>query len=194
MSEKSLLRQQLRARHPGREVRNRESVLMCGHILASDLYRNARIIGGYMPLAREADVMPVLTDVLHTGRTLALPLCGQAPDMTLRRVASLDDLVPGSYGILEPRVDTEIIPVSQLDLLLVPLEGIDPQGRRLGKGGGYYDCLLSKGSPVTLGCALSWQWTDQIPCDPWDKPLHACADRHGVHMFDSLIHSKEGKR
>ena len=79
-------------------------------------------------------------------------------------------------------------------LLLVPLEGIGPGGMRLGKGGGYYDCLLSKGNPVTLGCVLSWQWADWIPCEPWDKPLHACADRHGVHMFDLSIHSKEGKR
>ena len=72
-----------------------------------------------------------------------------------------------------------------LELLLVPLEGIDPSGMRLGKGGGYYDCLLADRSITTLGCALSWQWTVQVPCQAWDKPLSACADMNGIHLFSN---------
>ena len=104
MSEKSLLRQQLRARHPGREVRDRESVLMCGHILASDLYRNARIIGGYMPLAREADVTPVLTDVLHTGRTLALPqrVVGVIKCKNPRCITSVEREIVHEFKLTDP--------------------------------------------------------------------------------------------
>lgn len=156
---------------------------MCAHILQSQWYREARVIGGYMPLAREADVTAVLLDALGSGRTLALPLCAEVPRMTLRRVASLEELVPGAYGIPEPQEDTEIIPVDALDLLLVPLEGIAPDGVRLGKGGGYYDCLLDGKRVRTMGCALSWQWAERIPAQVWDKPLAACADRDGIRWF-----------
>lgn len=183
MTDKAALRRELRARHQGREARDRESALLCRRILCSDLYRHARIVGGYMPLLREADVTPVLEDVLASGRTLALPLCGQAPHMTLRHVASLEDLVPGAYGILEPAADAPILPAEELDLLLIPLEGIDSTGMRLGKGGGYYDCLLSGRNIRTLGCALSWQWAPSIPKESWDRPLFACADRDGIHVF-----------
>ena len=183
LNEKAALRRAIRSLHQGDEARARESEALCGHILRSPWYREAQVIGGYMPLLREADVTPVLLDALKRGKTLALPLCGEAPHMTLRRVASLEELIPGAYGILEPRKDAEIIPADALDLLLVPLEGIDPSGMRLGKGGGYYDCLLA-GSPVrTMGCALSWQWAEHIPADEWDRPLCACADRNGIHIF-----------
>lgn len=184
MNDKSLLRRHIRSLDPGREARERESAAICAHILQSPWYREARVIGGYMPLPREADITPVLLDALAAGKTLALPLCGDAPHMTLRHVASLEELIPGAYGIREPREDSEIIAVDALDLLLVPLEGIDPRGMRLGKGGGYYDCLLSGRRPNTMGCALSWQRVERVPAQPWDMPLTACAHRDGVEYYN----------
>lgn len=175
----------LRSRHEGADARDAQSALLCQHILNSDEYKAAHVIGGYMPLPREADVLPVLRDALAQGKTLALPLCGQPPRMTLRRVNTLETLIPGAYGILEPRSDTEMIPVEQVDLLLVPLEGIDQDGYRLGKGGGYYDCLLAGAKIKTIGCALTWQWADHLPQDRWDQPLYACADKVGLHYFET---------
>ena len=180
----------LRGLHGGAEARAEESRLICRHILESEWYREARIVAGYVPLKWEADVTAVLRHVLESGRTLALPLCGKAPHMTLRRVTSLEELAAGAYGIPEPREDTEIIGVDAADLLLVPLEGIDPCGMRLGKGGGYYDCLLADRDVRSVGCALSWQRTARIPADAWDRPLAACADRDGVHVFRNM--SKRG--
>lgn len=182
---KKELRRYLRAQHQGQVERARQSLLLCRSVLESEMYRSARVIGAYMPLPQEANITPVLEDVLRQGKTLALPLCGDAPHMTLRRVCSLDELVPGAYGILEPRADAPVIPVQELDLLLVPLEGIDRQGFRLGKGGGYYDCLLAAAEVPTLGCSLTWQWTEAVPHEAWDIPLKACADCHGIHEFDN---------
>lgn len=178
------LRAYLRSLHQGREVRDVQSAALCRHILASEEYKSARVIGGYMPMLREADVTAILLDALNSGKRLALPLCGRAPSMTLCRVASLDELIPGAYGILEPREDAPVVPVNEIDLLLVPLEGIDRDGFRLGKGAGYYDHLLAECPDIrSIGCALSWQWVEAVPRDEWDKPLAACADEHGIHYF-----------
>lgn len=186
------LRSLLRSRHEGMAARDAQSAALCRHILQSPEYQSARLIGGYMPLPREADVTPVLLDALQTGKRLALPLCGQPPCMTLRRVAALDELVPGAYGILEPDGASPVVSAAEVDLLLVPLEGIDGEGFRLGKGGGYYDRLLADAEMTTIGCALSWQWTERVPRDSWDRPLAACADQCGVHYFnDQLISRKE---
>ncbi len=173
----------LRSQHEGSAARDKQSSLLCRHILNSSEYKSARVIGGYMPLPREADVLPVLMDALAQGKTLALPLCGQPPHMTLHRVNSLEELLPGAYGIPEPGRDRESIPVEQVDLLLVPLEGIDGEGFRLGKGGGYYDCLLADSEITTIGCALSWQWADELPRERLDRALYACADENGLHYF-----------
>lgn len=180
---KRQLRAHLRSLHEGKAVRAGQSTEICRHILSSSMYRNARIVGGYMPLAHEADITPVLLDVLGSGKTLVLPLCGTAPVMTLRKVSAMEELVPGAYGIMEPCSEAPIVALQDVDVLLVPLEGIDKAGFRLGKGGGYYDCLLSTAETVTIGCALSWQWVDEVPCEPWDKQLFACADMFGMHEF-----------
>ena len=180
---KAELRTRLRALHEGEAVRSEQSSEMCRHILNSPEYQRSLVIGGYMPLACEADVTLVLRDALHTGKTLVLPLCGDAPSMTLRQVKSLEELERGRYGLLEPAPHTPIVPLEEVELLLVPLEGIDREGYRLGKGGGYYDCLLRSAKVQTIGCALSWQIVDAVPRDAWDRPLKAMADCRGIHDF-----------
>jgi len=173
----------LRAQHQGDVDRDRESRLLCEHILRSSIYKEAKVVGGYYPMRREADVLPILMDALHQGKMLALPLCEEAPIMTMRRVSSLEELQPGAYGIKEPAASADIIPPEEIDLLLVPLEGTDHAGWRLGKGGSYYDHLLMKADIMTVGCALSWQWLESIPHEPWDQRLRACADQYGIHDF-----------
>lgn len=164
-------------------LRQEESRLICQHVLAWEVYQRAQVIGGYMPMKHEADVLPILHSALQAGKMLVLPRCGQAPQMTFHRVDDLDKLVSGSFGLLEPAEDAPVIPPEEIDLLLTPLEAITHAGLRLGKGGGYYDCLLAQQSIMTLGIALSWQWVDDLPRDAWDQPLAAAADRQGIHLF-----------
>ena len=182
-ADKAALRRAIRSRFPGADVRRAESEAMCRHIFAWECYRQAETVGAYIPLRREADVTAVMLDVLASGRGLALPRVDGEGHMTLRRVRSLEELVPGAYGIPEPGGDTEIIPLSAVSLLFVPLEGIDHRGMRLGKGGGYYDRLLEDSPVMTLGAVMSWQWEEHLPAMPWDRPLRAAADCRGIHLF-----------
>ncbi len=177
------MRKMLRARFEGPQARAEQSRHLCQHVLESPIYNSARVLGGYMPMNHEADITPILQDALQKGKTLALPLCGNAPDMTFRRITRLEDLRVGAYGLQEPADETELIALARIDLLLVPLEGIDTCGYRLGKGGGYYDKALASYRGMTMGCALSWQWVDEVPHDPWDVKLHACADAKGIQKF-----------
>lgn len=181
--EKQALRKTPRARFPGGEDRRLASKKICGHVLRWSAYRQAQVIGGYLPLAWEADITPVLEDALRSGKTLLLPRVEGPRQMTLRRVDSLNRLVPGRWGLLEPSETAAIVSSSQVHLLLVPLEGVDERGNRLGKGGGYYDILLQETGAIALGVALPWQWVNSVPHDAWDKPLDACAAVEGIHVF-----------
>ena len=126
------LRFLLRSKHQGPVARDRESAAICAHVLKSEMYQSAMVIGAYMPLHREADIGLVLADVLKQRKTLVLPRCEKPPVMTMRKVASLQELCSGSYGVWEPPRTSEVIPPEQIDLLLVPMEGIDKDGWRLG--------------------------------------------------------------
>ncbi len=180
---KKELRRKLRASRGSTQERDIQSAAICRHILTSDAYSNAKIIAGYAAMPHEANIAAVLEAALAQGKTVVMPRCGAAPQMTLRVISSMDELCPGKYGIPEPPMDAPVMDVREVELILVPLEGIDHDGYRLGKGGGYYDCLLGKSGAYSLGCALSWQCVEEVPRDSWDKPLSACADMNGLCIF-----------
>lgn len=183
MIDKAALRRQIRAAYPGEAQREAESLALCAHIRSMPEYRAARVIGAYAPMKREADVTPLLTEILQSGRALLLPRVEGLGVMTLRRVTRLDELTPGAYGLLEPSADTPEADPAEAELLIVPIEGIDRSGVRLGKGGGYYDRMLPRVRCLTVGAVMSWQWVGEVPQEEWDRPLDAAADQNGIQRF-----------
>ena len=105
-------------------------------------------IGGvvliYAALPLEANIW----EIIHRcpGRRYALP-------RVLAETSSLDcwefrnretDLVRGAYNVLEPDPSRcDALNYSEIDLIVVPAMAYGRDGRRLGKGGGYYDRLLN---------------------------------------------------
>lgn len=181
--DKADLRRALRLGYPGREARARESERLCRHLLDCPWYREARTVGAYLPMAREADILPVVKDVLRSGRRLTLPRIEGPGRMTMRQVTRLEELTPGAYGIPSPGADAPVVSARELALIIVPLEGIDRRGVRLGKGGGFYDGYLREVRCPSLGAALSWQWRETLPADPWDVLLDGAVDCAGFCLF-----------
>ena len=96
-------------------------------------------------------------------------------DLDLYYIKDLSkDLVPGSFGIMEP-IAAECIPASykDIDLVLIPGVAFDRQMNRLGYGGGFYDKLL-KILPADLpGIAIAFdlQIVDSIPVMAHDRKI-----------------------
>lgn len=59
----------------------------------------------------------------------------------------------------------------QVDVILVPGLAFDAAGRRIGRGGGFYDRFLLRLPPATLsvGVAFEAQRIDEVPADPHDR-------------------------
>ncbi len=99
-----------------------------------------------------------------------------------------------SFGILEPVYQKKQLKTArQLDLVLAPLVAFDPQGNRLGMGGGFYDRALShlrahgrrtrKHHPLFIGIAHELQQVDSLQVQSWDIPLHAIITERGLRYF-----------
>jgi len=60
--------------------------------------------------------------------------------------------------------------VEQIDLFVVPGLGFTPDGKRLGRGGGYYDATLKAGSVSSrrVGLAFAEQIVDDLPTNEDD--------------------------
>lgn len=88
-------------------------------------------------------------------------------------------MVQNKYKISEPRLAChDVIPTSDVDVILMPLVGFDKQGNRLGMGGGYYDRTLAftqhaNKKPVLIGIAHDLQEVNALPTASWDIPLDA---------------------
>lgn len=74
-------------------------------------------------------------------------------------------------GVVQPPRDTPIIPVSEVDAVVLPALAFDRQGIRLGYGGGFYDRFLADFTGPTIGVTHSALLLDEVPREPHDVPL-----------------------
>lgn len=80
-------------------------------------------------------------------------------------------LVRHAYGMLEPSADLPQIDPQTIDLVLVPGVAFDPQGGRLGFGGGFYDQFLLTTSALRVGVTYDGCLADALPCEKHDQRL-----------------------
>lgn len=147
---RSLMRQYKSAMTP--EDIARRSEALCSMVLASDAYRNAETLYGYLPFNQEVRTLPLLRQAMQDGKQVALPKC-YGKDMRFILMNDLSRIQASSFGAPEPADDFPVAADADA-LVLVPGVAFDAAGHRLGYGGGYYDRFLSNepGHPTTALC------------------------------------------
>ena len=176
MSDAKAIKQSLRAEVRARlgemsvEAQKKQSARACEIFLAHDTYANAESILLYMPLRGEVDVRLILERAISDGKSVALPR--YVPETAAYNAFFVGDqpLVPGPFDILEPAMSNPA-PLNRLDLIVAPGLGFDARGRRLGRGKGFYDRLLSAATGVKCGICFEEQLLAEIPVEPHDVVL-----------------------
>ena len=173
---KAALREQIRAELKKFTAPERAAAsLQAGTLLEQqDVWRNAQSILFYAPLAGEPDLWHLLDDSLAAGKTVALPRFVTEQNAycaaVIRDVTA--DMQPGQFGVREPRPGCSDIPLNRLDLMLVPGVAFDMDGRRLGRGKGFYDRLLAAFAGTACGVAFDQQIVARVPSEPHDAHLN----------------------
>ena len=77
-------------------------------------------------------------------------------------------------------------PVVQPDAVLLPMNGWDMQGYRLGYGAGFFDRTLASLAkrPVVIGVSYELARLDTIYPQPWDIPMDYVVTERGVYRRD----------
>lgn len=152
-------------------------------ILASPEYQRSSRIVLYSSIGKEVRADSIFDHALRSGRAVFFPKI-QAKHLVLIRVQSTSELRPGRFGISEPSGEEAVPPVDVDDAVVcVPGLAFTPNGQRLGRGGGYYDRLLSTISPQAslLGLAYSFQLLDRLPESDGDRRVDLVFTQSAVH-------------
>ena len=138
--------------------------------LASDAYKNARTIYGYLPYNQEVRTVPMLEQALRDGKRVAVPKC-YGDEMRFIWMTDLSQVEKGYAGIPEPIADGPVAD-DETALVLMPGLAFDPQGHRIGYGGGFYDRFLSAepGHP-TLALCYGFQMVEHLETEEFDIPV-----------------------
>lgn len=149
------------------------SARVCARLEQQEVWKQARSILFYAPLPDEPDVWPLVAAGLSIGKTIALPRFVPKQNLyvacLIREPAR--DLQRGQFGVREPTDNCARIPLNRLDLILIPGVGFDLNGRRLGRGKGFYDQWLANHHGTMCGVAFDQQIVSQIPVEPHDIRL-----------------------
>lgn len=136
------------------------------------------------PIRNEYDARHLLRRLRERGATAALPVV-VAPKSPLifREWHPGVELVPGKLDIPYPKASPEVAP----DSVLLPMNGFDSAGYRLGYGGGFFDRTLealSARKPLVIGVSFELAAIDTIHPQPWDIPMDYVVTERGVYRRD----------
>ena len=180
--EKSLCRKEFSARRKAMPaaVRSRADAEIRALIRALPEFGAAPGAAGFVAFGAEPDLRPLFVEV-----PFYLPRFEAAEGRyAMVRVRDPErELVPGRYGILEPRPELPAADETlRRELLyLVPAVACDRAGNRIGRGGGWYDRILAdvRRAPVAViyACQLS---EEALPCEEHDLAMGLIVTEAGV--------------
>ncbi len=151
------------------------------------LQNTSLLIGASLAFDGEVDLMPSM-QAFQQAHQLYLPRLKTDMTLDFLRWQENVDMKANVLGIPEP-TGNQVLSIADLDLVLMPLVGVDLHGNRLGMGAGYYDKSLAEASrrPYLIGVAHHCQQVEILPIDPWDIPLDALVTEQGMTVWRHYI-------
>ena len=138
--------------------------------LATEQYRNAKSIYGYLPYNQEVRTEAILEQALRDGKTVAVPKV-YGDHMKFICLTELTAVEKGYSNIPEPIADGPEAEDPQA-LVLMPGLAFDPAGHRIGYGGGFYDKFLAaEPQHPTVALCYDFQVLPQLQTEEFDIPV-----------------------
>ena len=147
-----------------------KSALLGEKFISSECYRKAKTIYGYLPYNQEVRTVPILEQALADGKRVAVPkVFGE--EMQFIYLDDLSRVEKGYAGIPEP-IDDYPVADDREALVLMPGLAFDPQGHRIGYGGGFYDKYLeSEPNHPTVALCYDFQLFENLDTEEHDIPV-----------------------
>ena len=153
-------------------------------------FRAGKRIALYLPFDRETDTAALIAAARRRGVRVFVPVVVDRRHGRIRFYPLDAKTRRGEFGISVPKHLGRARSPRWLDLIVIPLVGVDDAGKRLGMGGGFYDRALEFRrrrrhwpGPRLVGLAFDCQRTESSFADPWDVSLDSLATESGMQHY-----------
>ena len=164
---KADIRRRLRAQ---REERYVEHNLL--HLLELPEFSGAQVIASYYSFGSEPSTIALNHAIVASGKTLVLPRIIGDEIEWVEWDATPETLAEN--GKFHEPIGPAFTQLDSIDLVLVPALAIDPEGYRLGQGGGFYDRALPLLRAHKHGVVYPYERMEyDLPREPWDVPVNS---------------------
>ncbi len=175
MESKPVLRQLMRARKNASTQQEREQQSHEIMRLLEDhpVFQKAHVVLLYASLPDEVQTMGFISK--WQGRKQILLPVVVGDELEVREYAVGASLEQSGYGIPEPHQGRVITDYSVIDIAIIPGVAFTKEGKRLGRGKGYYDRLLNQptfSGIYKLGICFPFQLLPELPTSSHDISLN----------------------
>ncbi len=178
----------------------RRAMASADHALRSNLaascitrmaaFKSGARVAVYLPFDRETNTAALLVAARRRRIQIYVPVVSDLRHRRLRFHPLEGKTRRGVFGISVPHRNRRALEARWFDLIVVPLVGVDPQGRRLGMGLGFYDRALAFRAhrrhwlgPRLVGLGFECQRAESVCAQPWDVRLDVLATESGLEYF-----------
>ena len=170
--DKKALRAEIRAKKramTAQEIEEKSAALAKAFYETAE-YKNAKTIYGYLPYNQEVRTTQMLAHALADGKQVAVTKV-YGDEMKFILLSDLSQVAKGYAGIPEPIADGPVA-ADPTALVLMPGLAFDPEGHRLGYGGGFYDKFLAaEPDHPTLALCYDFQMLPHLDTESYDIPV-----------------------
>lgn len=128
--------------------RDTASLFVCLQILGTSEWQQASTVLLYNALPDEINLQLLIDDARGSGKELIIP----------------------DQSASAPIIPNEVL--AEVDLAIIPGRAFTRNGKRLGRGGSWYDRLLPQLKCPKWGVAFACQIKKDIPTDEWDVRMN----------------------
>jgi len=168
----------------------RRSSLAAKTLVRLPMFKSGARVAIYLPFDREADTAGLIAAARRRRVRLFVPVVSDLRHRRLRFYPLTAKTRRGEFGIAIPARNLQPVSARWFDGIVVPLVGVDADGRRLGMGGGFYDRAFDfrrsrrhwRG-PHLIGFAFDCQRTESGFAEAWDLRLDSLATESGLTNY-----------
>jgi 5-formyltetrahydrofolate cyclo-ligase len=140
-----------------------------------DEHRPTTVVG-FLGMGDEIDMTPLVP--AHPGIRFALTRTAPGVSLTVHDFGARREM--HRFGFEQPAAAAPVIEPGDVDVVLVPGLAFGGDGRRLGRGAGYYDRFLAGIDATTVALTTTSRIRHDLPLEPHDVLIDWVATEIGV--------------